>query len=112
MTHDVDHAAEFIFRANRNANRVRLGTELGAQIVDGLVKVGTGAIHLVDERNPGNVVFAGLPPDGFGLGLHAGHTAKNSHSTVEHTHGSLHLCGEIHVAGGVDDVDAIVDLRK
>src|SRR5690606_7028414 len=28
--------------------------------------------------------------------------------TVEHAHGTLHLDGEVHVAGGVDDVEAVL----
>ena len=112
MVDDIHHAAELIFSPDRNAHRVRLGAELVAEVADGFVKVGTGAIHLVDERDPRDVVLGGLPPDGLGLGLHTGHTAEDGHGPVKHTHGTLHLCGEVHVSGGVDDVDAIVDVRK
>ena len=112
LVHDVDDARELVLRTDGNANRVRLGTELGSQVVEGLVEVGTGAIHLVDERDPGDVVLGGLPPDGLGLGLHAGHTTENSHRTVKYAHRAFHLRGEVHVAGGVDDVDAMVNPRE
>ena len=74
-------------------------------------KIRAGAVHLVDERDARDLVFGRLPPDGFGLRLHAGHAAEHRDRAVEHAHGALHLGGEIHVAGRVNDVDAVRHVR-
>jgi hypothetical protein len=55
----------------------------------------------------GTLVLGGLAPDGFGLRLHAGDAAEHGDRAVEHAHGALHFGGEIHVAGRVNDVDAM-----
>ncbi len=70
-----------------------------------LVEVGAGPVHLVDEADPGDLVLVGLAPHRLGLGLHAGHGVEHGHRPVEHPQRALHLDGEVHVAGGVDDVD-------
>ena len=71
-----------------------------------LCEIGADAVHLVDERDAGNAVLVGLAPDGFGLGLDAGDAAEHGDGAIEHAERALHLGREIHVAGGVDDVDA------
>ncbi|MBT9163537.1 MAG: hypothetical protein DDT24_00446 [Chloroflexi bacterium] len=40
--------------------------------------------------------------------FNAGYTIEEHHPTVEDTEASLHLSGEVHVAGGVDNVDPMV----
>ena len=49
-----------------------------------------------------------LTPDGLGLRLDAALRAEDRHGAVQHAQGALHLNGEVDVAGGVDDVQAIV----
>ena len=56
----------------------------------------------------GTVVLVGLAPDRLGLGLHAGHRVEHRDRAVEHAQRALHLGREVHVARGVDDVDAVV----
>jgi hypothetical protein len=46
------------------------------------------------------------------LRLHAGHAAEHGDRAVEHAHGALHLGGEIHVAGSVNDVDAVRNILE
>jgi hypothetical protein len=71
-------------------------------------KVGPGLVHLVGEGDPGHLVLLRLAPDGLGLGLHPLAGVKDHDGPVQHPHGALHLNGEVHVAGGVNDVDAVV----
>ena len=71
-------------------------------------EIGAGAVHLVDERQPWHTVFVGLPPDGFGLRLDPAHRAEHRAGAIQHPQRALDLDGEIHVAGGVDDVDAML----
>jgi hypothetical protein len=55
----------------------------------------------------GNVVFVGLAPDGFGLRLDAGVAVQHRHGAVEDAQRTLDFNGEVHVSGGVDDVQAL-----
>ena len=72
------------------------------------VEVGAGAVHLVNEAEPGNAVAVGLAPHRLGLGLHAGDAVEHGHRAVEHPQRALHLDGEVDMARCVDDVDAVV----
>ncbi len=40
--------------------------------------------------------------------LDAGDRVEHRHRAVEDTHGAFHLDGEIHMAGRVDDIDAVI----
>ena len=74
--------------------------------VQHVVEIGAHDVHLVDVDHPGDLVVVRLTPYGLGLGLHAALGAHNGHRTVQHAQRALHLHGEVHVARGVDDVDA------
>ena len=76
--------------------------------VEHVVEVGAGAVHLVDEAHAGHAVAVGLAPHRLGLGLHPGHPVEDGHRPVEDPQRALDLDGEVDVAGGVDDVDAVV----
>ena len=78
----VDDAGEFVFSSDVQEDRERIGTELFAHVGQRVVKIGTGAVHLVDERDPGHFVLGGLAPDRLGLGLDTGYTAKHSDRAV------------------------------
>ena len=86
--------------------------ELGADVVDGSEVIGAGAVHLVDEGDARDAVLVHLAPDGLGLGLHAGDGAEDGDGAVKDAERALHLGREVHVTGGVDDVDAMVDVRE
>jgi hypothetical protein len=64
-------------------------------------------VHLVDEDDARHLVAVGLAPDGFGLRLDAGVGIEQADRAVEHGERALHLDGEVDVAGGVDDVEAV-----
>ena len=71
-------------------------------------EVRSRSVHFVDKGNPGYFVPIGLSPDGFRLGLYTTNRAENRHHTIEYPHGTFHFNGEIDVAGGVNDVDAMI----
>ena len=112
LVDDVDLSAQVVLFAERNKDRPDIGAELGPHAFDGGVEVRAGAVHLVDESDARDVVFGRLAPDGFGLRLHAGHAAEYGDGAVKHTERTLHLGREVHVARGVDDVDALVDVLE
>ena len=107
LVHHVNNAGELVFRADGQKNGIRIRLELGAHIVERVFKIRAGAVHLVDERDAGNLVFRRLPPDGFRLRLHAGDAAKHRDRAIQHAHRAFHLGGEIHVAGRVNDVNPV-----
>jgi len=84
------------------------GLEAILDHLHGAIEVGADAVHLVDETHARHAVLVGLTPHGLGLGLHAGHRVEDGHGTVEHAQRTLDLDREVHVSGGVDDVDAVV----
>ena len=73
-----------------------------------LREVRADAVHLVDVGDARHAVLVGLAPDGLRLRLHAGDRVEQRDGAVEHAQRALHLDGEVHVAGRVDDVDAVV----
>ena len=78
LVHDVELALEIIFLAERNQDRPGIRAELLAHVVDRVVEVGAGAVHLVDERDARDQIFGRLAPDRLGLRLHAGHAQKTA----------------------------------
>jgi hypothetical protein len=48
-----------------------------------------------------------LTPYGFGLWLNPGGTTENDYGTIKHTQGTLNFNGEVDVARGVNNVDAV-----
>jgi hypothetical protein len=75
--------------------------------VDRVVEVGAELVHLVDEADARHAVLVGLAPHGLGLRLDAGLAVEHGDGAVEHAQRTLHLDGEVDVAGGVDDVDLV-----
>src|SRR3954452_17023813 len=104
----IDHAEEGVLGADRDLDRDSLDAEPLADHVDVAPEVGAGAVKLVDEADAGHAIAIGLPPDRLGLGLDTGDAVEHDHRAVEHAEASLHLHGEVHVPGRIDDVDAVV----
>ena len=105
---EVDDAAVVLLLADRELDRHRVGAEAVAHRLDGGEEVRAGAVHLVDERDPRDLVLVGLAPDGLGLRLHAGDRVEDGDRAVEHAQAPLHLDRKVHVPGRIDDVDAMV----
>ena len=105
---EVDDAAEVVLGADRDLHRHRIGAEPVAHRLHGGEEVRAGAVHLVDERDARNLVLVGLPPDGLRLRLDARDGVEDGDGAVEDAQAPLHLDGEVHVPGRIDDVDAMV----
>ena len=110
---EVQQAAEGVVYVRRPAapgdrDRDRLAVEALADFVQGAVEIGPFAVHLVDEGDPRHVVLVGLVPDRLALGLDALARAEDHHRAVQDAQTSLHLGGEVDVAGRVDQVDGDV----
>ena len=99
---------KLVFGADRDLDHDGVGLQAVDHHLAHAQEVGAGAVHLVDERETRHLVLVGLAPDGFRLGLHAADGVIHHHGAVEHAHRALDFNGEVHVAGGVDDVDAVL----
>ena len=76
--------------------------------VQNMIEVGARDVHLVDVSHTGHAILISLTPNGLRLGLNTALSAEDGHRTVQDAQGTLHLNGEVHVAGGVDDIDAVI----
>ena len=74
-----------------------------------MVEIRAHAVHFVDETDARDLIFVGLPPNGFRLRLHAGHGIEHRHRAIQHAQRPLHFRREIHVAGCINNVD--LDVR-
>ena len=106
--HQVHHAFKFVFRADGQLQGHGLGAQAVVDHLHATEEIGADAVHLVDKADAGHMVAVGLTPHGFRLRLHACHGVKDADGAVQDAQGALHLNGEVHVSGGVDDVDAAV----
>ncbi len=105
---EVDHPGEIFLAAQGQLQRQRQHVEFVLDLADHVEKVGADAVHLVDVSDPGDVVLGRLAPDLLGLGLDAADAAQDDDGPVEHAQRALDLGGEVDVAGGINDVDAVV----
>src|SRR5580704_7054837 len=102
---EIDNPDEKIFLADGALNRHRMRGETVAHRFDGVLEIRAGAVHLVDEPEPRNVIFVRLAPNRLRLRLYTRHGVKNRDGAVQDAQGALDLHGKVHVAGRVDNVD-------
>ena len=93
---------------DRNLHRHRMRGQPAEYLVERPVEIGPDAVHLVDEANPRDAVFVGLPPDRLALSLDPLHGTENHQRPVEHPQAPLDLGREIDVPRRVDDVDRVL----
>ena len=108
LADDVDQPGEQLARAQGELDRHGLGAEALPDHRETAVEVGAHAVHLVDEDDARDVVAIGLAPHRLGLRLHAAHGVEQGDRAVQHAQAALHFHREVHVPGGVDDVDAVL----
>ena len=94
-------------RADGMLHGDRGGPKPVLDLLQDALEAGSRAVHLVDEADARYFVLVGLPPHRFRLGLHPRSGAEHHHRAVKNAQRALHLNGEVHVPGGVDDIDAM-----
>jgi hypothetical protein len=104
----VDDALELVLGPDREVHRNRRRAGAVLDHLHAVEEVGADLVHLVDEDHPRNLVAVGLTPHGFGLRLDTGVGVEERDGAVEHGQRALDLDGEVDVAGGVDDVEAVL----
>ena len=101
----VDDAHELVLGTDRQLQQDRDSVQTLFNGFDAVVERSAGAVQLIDVADTRHAVLSGLTPHSHRLRLDARHTVEYGNSTVEDTQGTLHLDGEVHVPGGVNDVD-------
>ena len=104
----VDDAAEGGLSADGKLDRNGIRAQTIFHHLHNAHEVRTHDIHLVDVGDAGHAILGSLAPYRLTLRLNAALGAEHSHSAVQHAQGALDLHGEVHVTGGVDDVDSVV----
>ncbi|VVT18912.1 transposase [Roseovarius sp. EC-SD190] len=108
----VDDAFELIFGTDRQSHR--RGDSPGAVLdhLDAVEEVSADLVHLVDEHETRHLVAVSLTPHGFGLRLDTGVPVQKTDRAIENRQRTLDFNGKVDVAGGVDDVEAVLGIRR
>ena len=103
----VIYALEVLAAADGPVHRVGLDAQLLLQLLQQLEGVPRLPIHLVDKGEDGDVPHGAHLEQLAGLGLHALGRINDHHRAVRGHEGAVGVLGEVLVAGGVQDVDAV-----
>ena len=101
----IDFPGVALGRAHRHHHRHRIRPQLLAHLSHGPRKVRPHSVHLINKGNARDVVAIGLPPNCLRLRLHPAHRAENPHRAIQHTQRALHLDGEVHMPGRINEID-------
>ena len=104
----VQHAVESLALSVGDGQGQGIGAQTFFHAFQHIGEISAHPVHLVDEGDLGHAKALRLPPDRLGLRFHTGHAAEHAHRTVQHAQGALHLDGEVHMAGRVDEVDGVL----
>ena len=102
---EVNNTGERFFCADRKTNRHGRSSQFDLDVVDASEEVRTHAVHLVNIGDLRHAVFIGLAPYRLALGLNLAHRVECRDGSVQHTQRALHLNGEVHMTGSVDQID-------
>lgn len=92
-------------RPNRQKEGHGIGAEASFDLFEGALEIGPHAVHLVDEANPRDAIFIGLPPHRFALRLDPFAGAEDDDPAVEDAERPFDLGGKVDVPRRIDDVD-------
>ena len=106
----VDDTLEGILLTDGQLDGHAVGMQAVVQHLHAAEEVGAHGVHLVDVDHAGDLVLVGLTPDSLALGFDTALGGQNGDRAVQHAQGTLNFNGEVDVARGVDDVDAVAVL--
>ena len=104
--HEIDNPFEGFLRPDRKLNRNRVALQPVMDHIKDVIEISSHNVHLVHVDHTRNVIVVGLSPDRFRLGFNAALGTEDRHTAVQHSQRALNLCGKVHMARGIDDVDA------
>ena len=103
----IMNAANDVKRAERTAAYEKKRAEALAEHPLDAEEVCAVDVHLVDVCDAGDVILVRLAPHRLGLGLDAALCAERRNGAVQNAQRTLDFDGEVDVAGGIDDVEAV-----
>src|SRR5699024_8052948 len=103
----VDDSLEFIFLSDRKLQADRVFAQTGLDLIYSIVDVCAKNCHLVYVSHTMYMVGICLTPYIFRLRFYTTLCAENADSAIQYTQGTLNFYGEVNVARGIDDVDAV-----
>ena len=104
----VDHARKVGLCADGDLDREGPSIESLFDHVDRSPVIGAHPVELIDKADTRHPIVVGLAPDGLRLGLHAMDGIEDNDASIQDAQAALDFDCEVHMAGGVDDVDAVV----
>src|SRR6266566_288838 len=93
---------------NGNLNWYRYSPQAFTNHLHGAPEVSTDTVHFINETDTGDIIFIGLTPDCFGLWFNTSDGIEDNNPTVEDAQRTFDLGRKVHVAGGIDNVDAVI----
>ena len=106
----VEEVADAVAGLGGDAKDFRgVGTEKVGQFAGDFLGAGGGQVGLVDDGDDGQVELEGGVGVGEGLGLDALGGVDKEYGALAGGEGAGDLVAEVHVAGGVDEVEGILD---
>ena len=105
---EIDDPDKTFLGADGQLNGHGVAAQTAADLLNAAQEVRAGTVHLVDEGDAGHAVLIHLAPHRLGLRLHPRHGAVHGDGRIQHAQATLHFDGEIDVARGIDDVDAML----
>ena len=104
----VDNTLEISLCTDGKLQRDGTSAQPLADRVQNVLEVGAVLVHLIDEADARHLVLVGLTPHGLRLRLHSRDGIKQRHRAIQNTQTALDLGREVHMAGSVNNIDAIV----
>ena len=104
--HQINNTLKGLLTANWELNGYRVALQPVMHHIQHMIEIRAHDVHLVHVDHARYVIVISLPPDSFGLRLHAALCTQHRHASVQHSKRALNFNREIHVARGIDDVDA------
>ena len=103
----IHYAGKGVFGADGQIQRNGLGRENLLDVRKGLGVVGPLAVHLGDEKNPGQIELVGVIPHFFRRHFHAGDGVDDHDRSVHGLEAVFGVDDEVGVSRGIDDVDLV-----
>ena len=108
----VVNALEILAGANGPVHGISLNAQLPLHLVQQVEGVLGLPVHLINKGKNGNVPHGADLEQLPGLGLHALGTVNDHHRRVRRHQGAVGILGEVLVARGVQNVDAVAVILK
>ena len=105
---EVDDPPEIGLLSDRDLDHDRVLLQAVPDLGDRAVVIRAHDVHFINEGNTGNMVGVRLTPDVLGLRFYTAFRTEDADRAVQDSEGSLDLHGKVHMAGGVDDVDPVL----